>query len=241
MKSTKPHLEGIIFDMDGTIIDTEHVWESATEAVLLHCGIHKHAITPDKTVVFEKMAGIGVSEAMELIRDNFEVAHVTKQEMTKVLVESAKKLLEEEIKFIHGFEEFHRKLQAAGIPSSIATNCDAESLLRITKKMSFNEFFGEYIYCVADVNNKAKPDPALFLHAAEKINAKPDKCIVFEDSLPGFRAAAAAQMKCIAVKNKKNIGFFGEHTHGYIESYTAAEAEVIRIVEAYLREKLKEK
>ena len=75
----------------------------------------------------------------------------------------------------------------------------------------------------------AKPDPALFLHAAEKLNAAPENCVVFEDSIWGFKAANAAHMKCIAIKNNRNQDHHSENTHGAIDSYDEAEAVILTI------------
>ena len=233
MNRLKPHLQGIIFDMDGTIIDTEKVWEIAMAELLLRHNVNPHAIPTDKQFVFDKMVGIGLPEAMELLKDTFEIPRVTKHEMAASVITHVKELLKQEVQFIQGFEQFHKKLTDGGIPSSIATNCDAESLQSFIKKMNFNDFFGSHIYCVADVEHRAKPDPALFLLAADKIKAKPENCIVFEDSMWGFIAAASANMKCIAIKNKKNTAFFPQHTHGAIDSYHTAEEEVSKIVKAY--------
>jgi sugar-phosphatase len=235
MNRLKPHLEGIIFDMDGTIIDTEQVWEIAMADLLRRHNINPDAIPIEKAFVFEKMVGIGLPEAMELLKDTFEIAHVTKHDMARSVITQVKDLLKQEVQFIHGFDAFHKKLNREGIPTSIATNCDAESLQSFIQKMNFTDYFGSNIYCVADVDHKPKPDPALFLHAADKIKAKPEQCIVFEDSIWGFKAAAAANMKCIAIKNKKNTAFFADHTHGAIDSYDKAEEEIIRIVTLYLR------
>lgn len=242
MNRLKPHLQGIIFDMDGTIIDTETVWEFAMADLLRRHNVDPHAIPADKQFVFEKMVGIGLPEAMELLRDTFQIPHTTKQEMASSVITHVKELLKQEVQFINGFQEFHKKIAAAGIPTSIATNCDADSLQSFISKMSFNDYFGHHIYCVADVEHRAKPDPALFLLAADKIKAKPENCIVFEDSIWGFKAAASAGMRCIAIKNKKNTAFFKEHTHGAIDSYHNAEEEVARVVaQHFLKETDKNK
>ncbi len=241
MNRLKPHLQGIIFDMDGTIIDTEQLWEVATNTLLANHGIHVHQLPQDQHAVFEKLIGIGLPQAMETLKDHFKMAHISKNDMVKETISIVKELLKEKVRFMAGFEEFHTNLTKADIKTSIATNCDADSLQSIVQKMNFIAFFGQNIYSVADVDHKPKPDPALFFHAADKIRATPEKCIVFEDSLWGFKAAAAANMKCIAVKNAKNAHLLAEHTHGAIESYYAAEAELDRIVMAYLRKEIAEK
>lgn len=214
--------------MDGTIIDTESIWEESTAELLLSHGVDPIKAAQEKQDVFDRMVGIGLTDTMELIREHLDLAHLNAREMEKQVVQIAKKKFEQEIQFIHGFADFHKKLTDAEIPISIATNCDAESLESLVKKMRFDEHFGEHIYCVAHVE-KPKPHPDLFLLAADKIGANPERCVVFEDSLWGFKAASAANMKCVAIKNKKNANFFADHTHGHIESYHDAE-EVIRAI-----------
>jgi beta-phosphoglucomutase-like phosphatase (HAD superfamily) len=166
------------------------------------------------------------------------LAHLSTKEMEKQVVMIAKEKFKEEIQFIHGFLDFQKKITDAGIPISIATNCDAVSLESLVKKMEFDKHFGEHIYCVAHVE-KPKPHPDLFLLAADKIGADPEKCVVFEDSLWGFKAADAANMKCIAIKNKKNANFFADHTHGHIESYHDAEQVIEDIVRKHFAQQEK--
>jgi HAD superfamily hydrolase (TIGR01509 family) len=242
MNRLKPHLHGVIFDMDGTIIDTEQLWDVATNTLLANHGIYPDQMPAEnRHAMYEKLIGIGLPQAMETLKDHFQMAHVSKNDMMKETIAIVKHLLKQKVRFMAGFEAFHTNLAKADIKTSIATNCDAESLQSIVEKMNFISYFGQNIYCVADVEHKAKPDPALFFHAAEKINATPEQCIVFEDSYWGFKAAAAANMKCIAVKNAKNAHLLAEHTHGAIDTYHEAEAELARIVMAYLCKQTTEK
>jgi len=235
MNRVKPHLEGVIFDMDGTILDTEQIWEDATFDLLAAHGIQKHTLSAREEELFEQMIGSGLDKAVEIMKDGFQIPRLTHEEIKREILARVNAKFAHDVKFIHGFEAFHKNLMLAGIPSSVATNCDPVTLKGLSDKMKFVEFFGQNVYCVADVNNKPKPDPALFLHAAEKIKANPTKCIVFEDSLWGFKAALSAGMKCIGIKNRNNKDLLAEHTQGFVESYTAAEEEIIKVVDAYLR------
>jgi beta-phosphoglucomutase-like phosphatase (HAD superfamily) len=230
MIKVKSHLDGLIFDMDGTIIDTEHVWETAMDNVLRRHNINPEALRDQNHEVFDQMVGRGLPQSMELLIDTFKIPNVTVTELARGVIADVRLLVQKDLIFIEGFEHFHSKIVDAGIPSSIATNCDAESLQEIVKRMNFNTHFGENIYCVADVEHKAKPDPALFLHAADKIGANPEKCIVFEDSLPGFKAAHGAGMKCVAIENKLNQAFHPQHAHAAIKSYHEAEEAVARVI-----------
>ncbi len=225
MNEIKKTVKAIIFDMDGTIIKTEHIWKQVTLDTLSYCGVKE--LTAEQKAVIQSMSGIGLNQSSLLLKKTFDLSQ-TPDEIIEKKVALAQEYFEKQIEFIEGFTEFHAKLQQNAISTSIATNADAKSLQRIAQKLNLDNFFGKNMYCVADVNFVPKPDPALFLHSASKLGVKPEDCIVFEDSLFGFNAANAAGMKCIGIKNELNEKHLNKVCES-IENYYQAEDALKKI------------
>ncbi len=220
MNEIKKTVKAIIFDMDGTIVKTEHIWEKVTLDTLAYCGVKE--LTVEQQAVIQTMSGIGLNQSSLLLKKTFDLPHTT-EEIIEKKIALAHEYFEKQLEFIEGFAEFHAKLTQNSIPTSIATNADAKSLQRIAQKLNLEHFFGKHMYCVADVNFVPKPDPALFLHSASKMGVKPTDCIVFEDSIYGFNAAQAAGMKCIGIKNELNAKHL-DKVYEAIDNYHQAEA-----------------
>lgn len=225
MNEIKKTIKAIIFDMDGTIVKTEHIWENVTLDTLKYCGVKE--LTPEQQAIIQSMSGIGLNQSSLLLKKTFDLPH-TQEEIIEKKVALAQEYFEKQLEFIEGFAEFHAKLQLNSIPTSIATNADAKSLQRIAQKLNLASFFGKNMYCVADVNFVPKPDPAIFLHSASKMGVKPQDCIVFEDSIFGFNAAQAAGMKCIGIKNELNAKHL-DKVYEAIDNYHQAEAVLKKI------------
>lgn len=198
MPKPKEKIKAIIFDLDGTVLDSEYLWENATLETLSN-----HGINISKENYSEKFAGVSAQKCWEELKQTFNL-----NEPIEKLIEECRQIVianfNKNPQFIKGFENFHSKLNAQAIPSCIATNCDDLSLNDYNKTVNLNKYFGENIFGISQVNNKAKPNPDIFLYAAQKLNVKPSECIVFEDSSAGFNAAKAAGMKCIAIKSAHN-------------------------------------
>jgi beta-phosphoglucomutase-like phosphatase (HAD superfamily) len=218
MDQIKKQVKAIIFDMDGTIIKTEHIWRQVTVDVLAHRGI---PLSPETEAFLKTLSGMGLTNAIIAIKNQYKLTDsIEALETEKIL--RADTYFKSHVEFIEGFEGFHTKLQEHAIPTSIATNATLENLQGLTQKLDLSRYFGTNLYCAAHVGNKAKPDPALFLHAAKQLGALPSECVVFEDSLYGFQAAQAAGMKCIAIKNELNSSQL-DSVHGSINTYHEAE------------------
>jgi beta-phosphoglucomutase-like phosphatase (HAD superfamily) len=226
MENIKEKIKAIIFDMDGTIISTQGIWERVTLDVLSHYGIN--SITSDQEKLLSTLQGMDLRLASSLLIDEFGLAcsieelFARKAELAKIY------LVNQPIEFIEGFEGFHKKIQKYVIPTSIATNADLNSLKFLSQKLKFDQFFGNNMYCPIDVENRTKPDPALFLHAAKQLGAQPNDCVVFEDSWAGFQAAKAAGMRCVAIKNSHNYNYLN-YVDVAIDNYNQAENALITI------------
>ncbi len=227
MNEIKNKIKAVIFDMDGTIIKTEHIWRNVSVKVLMEqCKITE--LTEHHEAFMRSLSGMGLENAAISMKQTFDLA-ISTEDLIKRKIELADQAFDHTIEFISGFELFHNQLQTHVIPTSIATNADQANLNQIANSLNFSRFFGENMYCIADVNFKAKPDPALFLHAAEKLGAKPEECVVFEDSVYGFQAAKAAGMKCIAIKNQFNHKHFDLVDHA-IDDYSQAEEALKKLI-----------
>jgi len=212
----------IIFDLDGTIIDTEAIWKKALVQLLETRGITLERTDFDQ--LHEKIIGVGEREACSIIKKETGI----KDSAATLISEqssTACKLYKQEVKFIKGFTSFHQKVKKLKLKHGIATNATPQTLELATQKLSLDSYFGTHMYCLADVNYVGKPNPAIYLHAAKKLDMKPQSCIAIEDSYCGIKAAKNAGMFCIGINTGKNRALLQE-ADLIVESYNEIELDL---------------
>jgi beta-phosphoglucomutase len=197
-----PNFEGkfksIIFDMDGTSVDTNSIWKSATEKYLKEIGLNYR----DRCKIHEKIKGLASTKIGSVIKIEAGLKHNPK-EIIEDIGQIGHKLMNSEVQYINGFEEFHNKLRQNNIPTAIATNADHYTVNMLDRKLNLKKHFGKNIYTASDAGGIYKPSPEVYLHAAKKLNIDPKSCIAIEDSICGVSAAKNAGMKCIAIDTSK--------------------------------------
>jgi len=181
----------IILDMDGVIIDSNPVHRTAWS-------------------IYNRRFGIETSEAMqermygrrndEIVRD-FLGSELTAEEVREH--GAAKERLYRELmaetmprSLVPGVREFLERY--ARSPLGVATNAEPENVDFVLDGAGLRPFF-QVIVDGRQVHNP-KPDPEVFLRAAELMEVAACDCIVFEDSLPGLKAARRAGMRTVGVK-----------------------------------------
>ena len=104
----------------------------------------------------------------------------------------------EQIPIMPGLVGLLKKLQSRKYPMAVASSSTPEIIDLILKKTNLKKYF--QVIVSAEEAGKSKPEPDVFLLAAEKLGIKPANCLVVEDSPNGIKAAKSAGMMCIAYK-----------------------------------------
>ncbi len=182
-----------IFDLDGVIVDTARYHFLAWKRLADQLGIK---FTEEDN---ERLKGVSRMASLEII---LSLGNIKPDEIEKLrfatlkndwYVEYISRMTPAEI--LPGSISFIKELRDAKIPMAIGSA--SKNTPVILEKVGIRNFFD----AVADGNNisRAKPDPEVFLKAAEMLSADPGKCVVFEDAIAGVQAALNAGMMCIGI------------------------------------------
>jgi beta-phosphoglucomutase len=186
--------KAILFDLDGTIINTEPFWKEATQQLM---NKNPNACPIVKKELSERLIGRALTESCKLIKDALELPESV-EELILEKETRALNLYKNQIIYLNGFENFFAEAIGHGLKTAIATNSTLKTLDVANKEAKLHGFFGEHMYSMALVN-KPKPNPDIFLYAADKLEIDPRECLVIEDSIAGVHAAKAAEMFCVRI------------------------------------------
>ena len=182
---------GVIFDLDGVIIDSEPLHKRAWKSVFEEEGI----LLKDE----ELAKSIGTTDRSlikRIIRENNLDPDFGKWYEKKR--ERYNSLLKNNLRVFPGAVSLIKKLHE-GYSLAVASSAWLKNIKFVLNKLELNGYF-KVIVGRDDVKNH-KPNPDVYLLAREKLGLPNYKCIVIEDSLAGIGAAKKAGMKCVAVSN----------------------------------------
>lgn len=187
--------EAVLFDHDGTLVDTEPVWARAKEEVAAEFD----AVWTEQ----DTLACLGQPMSMTVDRLRELGVRLTPEEIVRRLVATGQQVVAQEgIGFLPGIEPLLREVADAGIPAAIVTNATTE-IARVTASRAPEGLFRTVIGD-EDVQ-RPKPDPQPYLLAAERLGVDITRCVVVEDSPSGVAAAEAAGARVVVVPGMQPV------------------------------------
>jgi len=182
---------GAIFDWDGVIINSAAHHEASWERLAKECG----KLLPENH--FKR--GFGMKNEV-IIPELLGWTHVPVEVRILSLRKEAiyREIVREQgIAALPGVEPWLRTLHEAEIPCVLASSTHRENITTTLDVLGMREFFSDLV--TAEDVKRGKPDPEVFLTAAQRLGIEPPQGIVFEDALVGIEAAHAAGMRVVAV------------------------------------------
>ena len=207
--------KGLIFDCDGVIAETEA--DGHRVAFNKVFAEENLGVEWDLETYGEKLKIAGGKERMRTIFASSEFTkdigdideyikklHKRKTDIYMELIEEGK--LPGRLGVKRLVEEAHQK----GIKLAIGSTSNERGVNLLAKNILGEQVYGYFETILAgDIVSRKKPDPEIYLLAADKLGVKPEECCVVEDTENGFKAAKAAGMKCIITRSQysKDEGF----------------------------------
>jgi HAD superfamily hydrolase (TIGR01509 family) len=188
--------ELVIFDCDGVLVDSEPITNGAHAELLTTCGypIAEHDLV-------ERFCGMSDAEMLAIIeREWGRALPLSYTERVGVMIEYG---FCQSLAAIEGVTE---ALDALRLPICVASSSAAEQIRRKLELAGLLDRFGQNKLFSAALVARGKPAPDLFLYAAQRLGAPPDRCLVIEDSPAGIEAACAAGMIAIGFCGGSHCG-----------------------------------
>lgn len=188
--SRKHKYEAVLFDLDGTLVDSLSIWKDIDIAFL-----GKRGITSPEGLQ-KDLGGLSMYETGEYMKRRFSLSE-TVEEMMEEWNDMAYDAYRYSIGLKEGAEDFLCFLKDNAFPTGLATSNSRRLVEAAFEKNHLHNYID--IIISSDEVKRGKPAPDVYLECAKRLGVKPDKCLVFEDHPDGIQAAKNAGMMVVAV------------------------------------------
>lgn len=212
--STKNFPEAVLWDMDGTLVDSEPYWMASESALAQDYG---HTWTEEDG---HDIIGKSLYDSSAIFKEKFNIQDLSVQQVIDRMTDEVIANLKQRLPFRPGALELLMDLKRHGIKTALVTMSMRRMALTVAEAIDFQAFD---VVVAGDDVKFGKPDPEPYLKAAELLGVDIRNCIVFEDSNTGLRSAEAAGAHAIGVPNL--ISLPKRDTNRIIRSLTEVSAE----------------
>lgn len=181
----------VVFDLDGLLVDTEALWREAQIAVLGGCGV---PLGPERC---RTTKGMFVGEVVQHWHERHPWPAPSVAQVTDELVAVACDLISARAGAMPGSAVALERCAALGLPVAVASSSPLRVIRVALRAVGLTDLVR--LVCSAEQERRGKPDPAVYLRAAERLGVPAGRCVAVEDAPVGVRAAVAAGMRCLAV------------------------------------------
>lgn len=212
---------GIIFDCDGTLIDSEHAYYLSWQTALQKRG---SSITLEEYSTLAGNSGIHVAQKLHE-KVNVDSAEAILQDTKKAFREihtNAVKPIERTLKFVRELAQLKQKLN---LKMGVASAASKQDLLLNVSRTGLMEVFDVIVSGKEDLEHYQdpegvnKPKPYIYLHTAQLLGLPPSSCVAFEDSGPGVLAATRAGILTYAVPHSVT------KDHDFSKAYSVVQSD----------------
>lgn len=192
-------ISAVIFDLNGTVLSDEDEYGLAFKRVLESLGADVESDQPH-------VSGIGVEENWPDLLKIYDIK--TSKNPKELAIETQNEYRKQiaDVTVRDGFEQFALSLKEDGVPTALATSNTWRMVDEVFQKLDIEKYFN--VVTTREEVLYTKPDPEIFIITAQKLHADPTRCVVFEDSKAGIKAAKMAGMKAVGVAQNE------EHAKG---------------------------
>lgn len=194
MKNLSLHIledkTAVIFDLDGTLVDSMWMWEAID---IEYLGRFGHECPSDLQKIIE---GMSLTETAVYFKERFCISD-SLEKIKADWIEMSIDKYRNEVSLKEGVKRFLDYIKKLGIPMGIATSSGRELVDAVLTSLKIDSYFSNITTACQVAYGKPAPD--IYLKVAEYLQAKPKDCLVFEDVPAGILAGKAAGMTVVAV------------------------------------------
>jgi HAD superfamily hydrolase (TIGR01509 family) len=187
-----PFPSAVLWDLDGTLIDSEHYWAISQSRLADQYGA-VWTKEDEKGVI-----GSSLYDSSALIKSKFGIADLSVQEIIDHLTDEVIDQMRKALPWRPGALELLLELRQAGVKTAMVTMSMRRMALAVVEAIPFDAF--DEVIAGDDVRF-GKPHPEPYLTAAERLGLHPSQCLAFEDSITGLTSAVAAGTNAVGVTN----------------------------------------